>query len=192
MIPARQGGEPGAGRILPSLVTAALVPLGCGERPNYNAGMYSPLLFLHSWLRWVVLLTGIFAVVKAVGGMNGKRAWAPADARAGLFFIISCDLQLLIGLALYLVFSPTVQAAFGNIGAAMRNPEYRFYVVEHLLGMIVAIALAHVGRTRSKKAATDGARFKSAVIFYGLALLIMLASIPWPGMAGGRPLIRGM
>jgi hypothetical protein len=154
--------------------------------------MYSPLLFLHSWLRWVVLLTGVLALVRAIAGMNGKRPWTAADAKPGLFFIISCDVQLLLGLALYLVFSPTVQAAFGNIGAAMRNPEYRFYVVEHFFGMIIAIALAHVGRVRSKKATTDSARFKAAAIFYGLALLIMLASIPWPGMPGGRPLLRGL
>ena len=154
--------------------------------------MYSPLLFLHSWLRWVVLLAGLVVVVRAIAGMNGKRAWTAADAKSGLFFIASLDLQFLIGLALYLVFSPTVQAAFGNIGAAMRTPEYRFYVVEHALGMIVAIALAHVGRTKSRKANTDAAKFRTAGIFYGLALLIMLASIPWPGMPGGRPLIRGM
>jgi hypothetical protein len=161
-------------------------------RPNYNAGMYSPLLLLHSWLRWVVLLTGIIALVRAIGGMNGKRAWTSADAKPGLFFMISCDLQLVIGLALYLVFSPTVQAAFGNIGAAMRNPEYRFFVVEHFFGMIIAIVLAHVGRVRSKKAKTDAAKFRGAAIFYGLALLIMLAAIPWPGMPAGRPLIRGL
>jgi len=154
--------------------------------------MYSPLLFLHSWLRWAVLLTGIVALVRAIAGMNGKRSWTPADAKPGLFFIISCDLQFLLGLALYLVFSPTVQAAFGNIGAAMRNPEYRFYVVEHALGMFVAIALAHVGRTRSKTAQTDAAKFKGAAIFYGLALLIILASIPWPGMAAGRSLFRSL
>ncbi len=154
--------------------------------------MYSPLLFLHSWLRWIVLLTGLVALVRAIAGMNGKRAWTPADAKPGLFFIISCDLQFLLGLALYLVFSPTVQAAFGNIGAAMRNPEYRFYVVEHAIGMILAIALAHVGRVRSKKAKTDAAKFKGAAIFYGLALLIVLASSPWPGMPAGRPLLRGL
>jgi hypothetical protein len=154
--------------------------------------MYSPLLFLHSWLRWIVLLTGLVALVRAIAGMNGKRAWTPADAKPGLFFIISCDLQFLLGLALYLVFSPTVQAAFGNIGAAMRNPEYRFYVVEHAIGMILAIALAHVGRVRSKKAKTDAAKFKGAAIFYGLALLIILGSIPWPGMPGGRPLFRSL
>jgi hypothetical protein len=154
--------------------------------------MYSPLLFLHSWLRWFVLLTGLFALIKAAGGMNGSRRWTDADGRAGLFFMITLDLQLLIGLALYLVFSPTVQAAFGNIGAAMRDPAYRFFVVEHALGMLVAVALAHVGRARSKKAKSDVARFKSAAIFYGLSLLILLATIPWPGMAAGRPLMRGL
>jgi hypothetical protein len=152
--------------------------------------MYSPLLFLHSWLRWAVILTGLFAVVRALTGGKGDRAWTPADARPGLFFIISLDLQLLIGLALYLVFSPTVQAAFGNIGAAMKDSAYRFYVVEHLAGMIVAIALAHIGRAKSKKAATDAARFKSAGIFYAIALVIILLSIPWPGTAAARPLLR--
>jgi hypothetical protein len=154
--------------------------------------MDSSLIFLHSWLRWIVLLTGVFALVRAFSGMNGKRPWGPGDAKAGLYFILALDLQLLVGLALYLVFSPTVQVAFSNIGAAMRNPEYRFYVAEHTLGMIIAIALAHVGRVRSKKANTDAARFKNAAIFYGLALLIILASIPWPGMAAGRALFRGL
>jgi hypothetical protein len=154
--------------------------------------MYSLLLFLHSGLRWIVLLTGLFALARAIAGASGKRPWTAADAKPGMFFIMSVDLQFLIGLALYLVFSPTVQAAFGNIGAAMRNPEYRFFVVEHFLGMIVAIALAHIGRVRSKKAKTDAAKFKGAAIFYGLSLLLMLALIPWPGMAAGRPLFRGM
>ena len=159
-------------------------------RPTYNRRMYSPLLLLHSWLRWVVLLTALVALIRAIGGTNGKRPWTAADARAGLLFITSLDLQFLIGLLLYLFFSPVVQAAFGNIGAAMRNPEYRFFVVEHFVGMFIATALAHIGRVRSKKAKTDAARFKSAAIFYGLALVIMLLSIPWPGMAAGRALFR--
>jgi hypothetical protein len=154
--------------------------------------MYSLLLFLHSWLRWVVLLTGIFAVARALSGMNGNRRWTAGDGRPGLWFMIGCDLQLLVGLALYLVFSPIVQAAFGNVAAAMRNPAYRFYLVEHSAAMVIAIALAHIGRVRTKKATTDAARFKSAAVFFGLALLIMLAVIPWPGMAAGRPLIRGL
>jgi hypothetical protein len=155
-------------------------------------GMYSPLLFLHSWLRWIVLLTGVYAAARAFSGAGANRPWTPADARPGLFFIISLDLQLLIGLSLYLVFSPTVQAAFGNIGAAMKDSAYRFFVVEHAVGMIVAIAVAHIGRARSKRGA-DAARFRAAGLFYAVALVIILLAIPWPFMgAAGRPLIRGL
>lgn len=155
--------------------------------------MYSLLLFLHSWLRWIVLVTGVYAAARAFSGTNGNRAWTPADARPGLFFIISLDLQLLIGLSLYLVFSPTVQAAFGNIGAAMKDSAYRFFVVEHAVGMIVAIAVAHIGRARSKRGRTDAARFKAAGLFYAIALVIILLAIPWPFMAAaGRPLFRGL
>jgi hypothetical protein len=152
--------------------------------------MYSLLLFAHSWLRWIVIVTGLFAVVRAVLGASKSRPWSGSEARPGLFFIASLDLQLLIGLALYQVFSPTVQAAFGNIGAAMKDTAYRFYVVEHSVGMIVAIALAHVGRAKSKRG-PDAARYKSAAIFFTLALLIIFLSIPWPAMSGaGRPLFR--
>ena len=154
--------------------------------------MYSPLVLLHSWLRWIVLLTGLFALIRAIGGTNGSRPWTQAEAKPGLYFIATLDLQFLIGLALYLVFSPIVQVAFSNIGAAMRNPEYRFFVVEHTGGMLIAIALAHVGRARSKRAKTDAARFKSAAIFYGLSLVIILGSLPWPGMPAGRALFRGL
>ena len=150
--------------------------------------MYSLLLFLHSCLRWIVLLTGLFALARAIAGARGRRPWTPSDGTPGLLFIISCDLQFLIGLALYLVFSPIIQAAFVNVGAAMRTPGTRFFVADHAAGMIVAIVLAHVGRVRSKKARTDEARFKGAAIFYGLALVIILGLIPWPGMPAGRPL----
>jgi len=154
--------------------------------------MYSLLLFAHSWLRWIVLLTGLWAFAHALMGARGSRGWTQADARPGLFFISSVDLQFLIGLALYLVFSPTVQAAVQNISGAMRNPELRFFLVEHQIGMIIALVLAHIGRSRSKKAKTDAARFKSAALFYGLSLVIMLLSIPWPGMPAARTLFRGL
>jgi hypothetical protein len=29
------------------------------------------------------------------------------------------------------------------------------------------------------------------VIFFSLAMVVILLSIPWPGMPGGRPLLRG-
>jgi hypothetical protein len=149
--------------------------------------MYSAFITIHSLLRWVVLLAGLAAVGRGVAGWGG-RPWLPADRLAGRVFVGVLDLQFLIGLVLYVVLSPTVGAAISNVGAAMRDPILRFFLVEHAVGMIVAIALAHVGQSKIKKAIDDTRRHRTAAVFFGLSLFVILLSIPWPGMPAGRPL----
>ena len=149
--------------------------------------MYFVTLALHSLIRWVVLFTGLAATARGIAGWKG-RAWTAADNRVGVWFISSLDMQFLLGLLLYVVLSPTVNLAFKNVGAAMRDPMLRFFLVEHAAGMIIAIVLAHIGRVRTKKAATDQSRHRAAAVFFGLALVIILLSIPWPGMPAARPL----
>ena len=95
------------------------------------------------------------------------------------------DIQLIIGLVLY-VFGPW---GFKNIqnmgmGEVMKNPYTRFFAMEHLVGMLIAIVVFHVGRSKSKKAIDDASKHKKAFIFYLIGLLIILASIPWPFKAG--------
>ena len=153
--------------------------------------MYAAFLLIHSTLRWVVLALALVALVRAIRGIAGRREWLSADQSIGAWFTGSLDLQLLLGLVLYFFLSPFTREAFGDFGAAMRNAPLRFIAVEHITGMIIAVALAHIGRVRTKKAADAASRHRSALIFYGLALVIMLLSIPWPGMPGGRPLFRG-
>jgi hypothetical protein len=153
--------------------------------------MYSLLLVVHSLLRWVVLAAGLVAFGRAVAGMRGRRPWTTGDDRAGQLFVGMLDLQFLIGIALYLVFSPITRAAFQDFGAAMGSPMLRFWAVEHLFGMVIAVALAHVGRVRVRKTTDPVRRHKLTAIFFGLALVAIFATIPWPGMPAGRPLFRG-
>jgi hypothetical protein len=153
--------------------------------------MYPLMLVVHSLLRWVVLAAGLVAFGRALAGMRGRRAWTAADDRAGQLFVGMLDLQLLIGIALYLVFSPITRAAFQDFGAAMGNSMLRFWAVEHILGMVIAVALAHIGRVRTRRAMDPVRRHKLTAIFFGLALVAILATIPWPGMPAGRPLFRG-
>jgi hypothetical protein len=150
--------------------------------------MYPLLLAVHSLLRWVVLATGVVAFLRAAGGRG--RPWSAADDRGGLWFTIAMDVQFLLGLALYAWVSPITRVALSDFGAAMGNAMLRFWAVEHLFGMLIAIALVHIGRVRIRKADV-GRRHRLAMIFYGLALLAVLISIPWPGMPAERPLIRG-
>jgi len=153
--------------------------------------MYPLALFLHSWLRWVIVVLGIIAVIRAIGGRGG-RPWTETDDNIGKWFGIALDIQFLIGILLYAWLSPITQAAFADFGGAMRNAGLRFWAVEHLAGMVIGVALAHVGRVKIRKATSDGRKHTLAAIYYGIALIIMLALIPWPGRAAvGRPLLRG-
>ena len=152
--------------------------------------MYPSVLLLHSWLRWAVILFALVAIVRAFEGARSRRAWLPADERAGRLFIISLDVQVVIGLILYFGLSPITQAALTDFGAAMKSDGMRFWAVEHAFGILVAVALAHAGRARAKRSPTDALKHRRVAIFYLLALIAILASIPWPGMPYARPLVR--
>ena len=152
--------------------------------------MYGAVLILHSLIRWLVLLAGIVAVVRAITGWRTGRPWTLADDRAGSRFASVFDLEMLLGLVMYFFLSPITRAAIQDFGGAMANSAMRFWAVEHIFGMIVAIALTHIGRARVRRITQDTRKHKVAAIFFTLALLTMLASIPWPGTAAGRPLLR--
>jgi hypothetical protein len=151
--------------------------------------MYVTLLVAHSLLRWVVLLLAVVALARALGGWLGARQWTPADESAGRFFLLSFDLQVLVGLLLYVAFSPMTQAAFQDFGTAMGNTVLRFWAVEHIFGMLVAVALAHVGRVRARRLTAPVAKHRTVAIFFGLALVAVLLTIPWPFMPAARPLM---
>jgi hypothetical protein len=153
--------------------------------------MYTTLLAFHSWLRWAVVIAALIAIVRAISGVVGKRRWTRSDDRAGFWFVNLIDLQMLLGLVIYFFLSPITKEAMRDFGGAMSSSGLRFWAVEHVFGMIVAIAFAHAGRARTKKLRDDAARHKVAAICFVLALLAILLSIPWPGMPQGRPLIRG-
>ena len=152
--------------------------------------MYTALLVTHSWLRWVVIVLGLLAVFRAIAGRSSHRAWSAADAKVGRFYAIALDVQVLVGLIIYLFASPLLEAARADMAASMGNSATRFWLIEHPLGMIVALALAHIGTSRVRKAATDRARFTRAAAFYGASILIAILSAPWPGLPYARTLFR--
>jgi len=152
--------------------------------------MYSVVLLVHSWLRWLVLLAAVVAVARAFTGRSGHKLWSAADERWLRVFTISLDVQFLFGLILYVGVSPIMGIAFRNLSDAMRQPSLRIFVVEHPIGMIAAIVLAHVGLSKVRKAATAHAKHQTALLFVALSLIVILISIPWPWMPGGRPLFQ--
>ena len=149
--------------------------------------MYTGLLHLHSLLRWIILLLLVIAIFMSLGGMTGKKPFAAGQKKVGLFLMIAAHIELLIGLYQWL-FGPWGIKYLSNAG--MKDRVALFYGVEHITGMIIAIVLITIGRGVSKKDLPDDVKQKRTFWFFLVALVIILALIPWPGRdAIGRPWI---
>jgi hypothetical protein len=150
--------------------------------------MFSAVLLVHSWLRWIALVAGVGATLAVLRGKtDGERSVADSW---GLVLMITLDLQMLIGLVLYLALSPNMQEILNHFGASMKDPALRFWAVEHVTAMMGAVILAHAGRILARKAKTAAAKRTRLLVCFGLATLLMLAGMPWPGRPGGRDFFR--
>jgi hypothetical protein len=137
----------------------------------------------------VALVAGVAATMTTLSDRSTSAAPGRADLW-GLVLMMVLDIQLLLGLLLYLVLSPFTAEAMRDFGAAMRNPGLRFFAVEHLVMMLGAVILVHVGRVLGRKAATADSKRMRTLMCFAFATILMALAIPWPGMASGRPLFR--
>jgi len=142
--------------------------------------MYTGLFHTHSLLRYFILIALVVVIVKALLGLINKQPYDKWDNKLGLYLFIFTHLQLLVGLILYFV-SPLVK--FG--GETMSDKTTRYWTVEHLTSMLIAIVLITLARTTSKRMTNDSAKHKRMLIFNTLALIIIIGTI----MMSGRKLL---
>lgn len=145
-----------------------------------NSSFYTGLLHLHSFGRWIILILLLVAIFRSATA--GNRSFTPGDRRTGTLLTIFADLMFLVGIYQWYAGNWGYKQIqnLGGVGEVMKNSTARFFAVEHLIGMLIAIILIHIGKAQSKRNITDAAKHKRTFIFYLVALLVILASIPWP------------
>jgi hypothetical protein len=126
---------------------------------------------IHSGLRWIILILLVLAIINAFSAKTFEKK----HKMINLFAMIALHTQLLIGLVLL---KSSGKVNFGE--GWMKDAIYRFYGMEHLAGMVIAIALITFGYVKSKKGTTPAEIYKPIKLFYIIGLIIILASIPWP------------
>jgi hypothetical protein len=145
--------------------------------------IYNILIHAHSGLRWIFLVVIVLAVVHSARRLN--RPGKPGGDRCGVLSrvtMILAHLQLVVGLVLYFISPKVIFAA-----ESMKNSLQRFFLVEHIALMLIAIVLITLGYVKSGKAPDDRGRYKKILVYYGIALVLILVSIPWPfrGLGAG-------
>ncbi|WP_181897618.1 hypothetical protein [Winogradskyella eximia] len=136
--------------------------------------------FIHSKWAYLVLLVLVLATFNALIKFFGDKEFDAKDFRISLFALITMHIQLLIGIVLFFMkdYFSTIEQ-IGGMGELMANKALRNLVVEHPLTMIIAVALVTIGYSKHKKKLTSKPKFKLLAIFYTLALVLVLAKIPW-------------
>ncbi len=152
--------------------------------------MYTGLLGLHSLLRWIILVLILINIFRSL--VEADLPYTETDKKWNLRLLIVAHINLLLGVYQYF-FGPKGFALFteNGVAAVMKSSVLRFWAVEHMTGMIVAVVLITISRSVAKKDLVPVKKNKKLATLYILALVIILASIPWPFRFEGVPWFRG-
>jgi len=136
------------------------------------------LLTLHSWLRWLVLISLFYALYRAYRGWLKGSEFSVFEDRIRHNTATIAHIQLIIGVWLYLI-SPITTFFLHHLADAVHVREIRFFGIEHSSTMLIAILLITVGSALAKRKTADTEKFKTISIWFSIALLLILAAIPW-------------
>jgi len=141
--------------------------------------MYTTVKALHSYWAYLVFLILVTATINAIIKSLGKKEYHAKDFRISLFTLIVSHIQLLIGIVLFFTADYMSLIKDMGMGGIMKNAALRSNIVEHPLTMLIAVVLITIGYSKHKKKLTSAAKLKTIAIFYTIALLLVLAKIPW-------------
>ncbi|TSJ47930.1 hypothetical protein [Fluviicola chungangensis] len=152
--------------------------------------MYSTLIFLHSLTRWLVVISLIYAVYRGYTGLKFRKPFSKTDNAVRHWTATITHVQLIIGILVY-VQSPAVKYFWKHTGEALRNWDVTFYSLVHALIMLLAIVIVTIGSAKAKRMESDSAKFKTMLLWFLLAFLLIFSAIPWPfSPFSNRPYFR--
>jgi len=152
--------------------------------------MYQTLTFYHTFVRWLVLASLLYAIYRAYKGYVTKSAFSKTDHAVRHWTATIAHIQLLIGMVLYFK-SPIIKYFWSNFNEALTNIGNVFFGLIHVILMLTAIVLVTVGSALSKRRAADREKFKTMLVWFSIALFIIFIAIPWPfSPLASRPYFR--
>ncbi|QRR01287.1 hypothetical protein [Dyadobacter sandarakinus] len=152
--------------------------------------MYPIILTLHSGFRWMVLAGLLAAVITAMWGVAGNRPFTTRANAIRHWAATLTEIQLVLGFVLYSLSPVTSIKAAGNNAVWLGNQQFFFSYVHAGLMFLAVVALS-IGSAKAKRADTDRQKYQTMLRWYVLALLVILAAVPWPfSPLADRPYLR--
>jgi hypothetical protein len=152
--------------------------------------MYSTLIFLHSLVRWLVVISLIYAIYRAYVGFKAQKPFSKADNSIRHWTATIAHVQLIIGILVYTQ-SPSIKYFWKHTRDALQNWDVTFYSLVHALMMLLAIVVLTIGSAKAKRMETDSDKFKTMLLWFLIAFLLIFMAVPWPfSPLSNRPYLR--
>lgn len=154
--------------------------------------MYPQLLAVHSALRWLVLIFLLYAIYRAYTGFTRDRQFTRTDNAFRHWTATIAHIQLVVGIVLYTQ-SPVIYYFWANKNAVLQHMEPTFYSLVHAGLMLAAIVTLTVGSAMAKRRTGNREKFRTLLIWFSVALLLICIAIPWPfSPLSVRPYFRSL
>jgi len=130
---------------------------------------YSLMLIVHGLNRWLALAAGTWLLVILMWGVRGGVPFGPLERGSLAVFIGSLHAQAILGAALWALAGPAGQVLFE--GEAVTRWL-------HMGGGLLAAVLATLALALGLRTSSDKDRFRSAVLWSGLAFVFVFTRPP--------------
>jgi hypothetical protein len=152
--------------------------------------MYYNILVIHSIMRWLVLISLLYAIIMAFRGYSFHHPFSKLDNSIRHWTATIAHFQLVIGITIYMK-SPLVKFFWGSLKESKSQLEPAFFGWIHGSIMILAILVITIGSAVAKRNELDREKFKAMLLWYSVALILMIITIPWPfSPLANRPFFR--
>ncbi len=141
--------------------------------------MYSVLLVLHSFCRWLLFLALLMAIYKGFRGWLGNKPFGRGDNRLRHTTATIAHIQLVLGYILYFN-SPFIRYFRQHYKEAIMQFDYVFFGMIHIALMTIAVVLVTAGSSIAKRKGTPRGQFRAMACWFLAAFLLILMAIPWP------------
>lgn len=154
-----------------------------------HAHMYPTVLLIHNWLRWLTLVMCAGAIVYASRRVEPDTTDLPGKTW-DTYLMLAVDLQMLTGMILYFGLSDFTKVAMENYRAALHEPSVRYWGIVHAGAMFASLFTVRAARILAMNTPDRVLAQRRRFLWFTISTVVILAAIPWPGLAQGRPLFR--
>jgi hypothetical protein len=139
--------------------------------------IYSIAFKIHIYISAITLLAGISTLVLAIHGWSHRREFGRFDANSSLVFNIGLYFQLILGFLIYFTLRTTLEGSAWHVPDTENDASLRFWAIEHIALMILALFLTQLGRIFIKRSKLSLIKFKASLFYNGISLLLILFSL---------------